>query len=222
MRVLYVACLSAIASSALANGGAIPADVASGKVRGEGKPTPALLLARLCVSEEDWNLSGCNAIWRTIENVRSKNCELGTECGLDGRETFRSALTRMSGRIAGVKPVLNHRQEWVVQLSKHGERPPAWVECPSQGRCDGVWEVYRPKWLKVLGRARKLLLEGTENPCESQPLAWGGEMDKEFMFRRNVARVRGGKRPLREIQCDGTKNTFYGLSFRGGEVAKDG
>lgn len=170
----------------------------------------ALLLAKMCVSEEGWQPRGCPALWQVIENVRSRSCERALEC-VNGEETHLSAMMRLSPRVSGRRPPGTTRVANIAGLTDSDTVPPTWVECePGQETgCSGTWERYVPRWQRVRQFAAHIIAQRNIEQCPAPVISWGGAMDDDHMSRRNERRVEAGSEPLLRVACDGTANRFY-------------
>lgn len=85
---------------------------------------------------------------------------------------------------------------WVLWLRRDGTRPWLWPEGAS-------WERARPRWLRVLDIADRVVRGEITANCE--PEFWGGEMDHG-----RAERLR-----LVEVDCGDTRNRFYVSPRRG-------
>lgn len=187
---------------------------------------------------------GCDALWQTVLNVRERRCDVGTRSDRPGRvpllisqcagpdgeildvrpgehhpgyeETPLSALRRLSRFVTGMAPPARGRQAWLSSLDRSGDPPTSWRECTGgDGPCDGTWRHYAAQWEALLTQAQDRVDRGRAvRVCGGHPIAWGGEMDRPIMARRNAARARAGIPPLVELDCGldpGLRdNRYYG------------
>lgn len=180
----------------------------------------ALMLARMCVSEEGWRAIGCPATWQVVENVRGRNCDVPdiTEC-VDGQETHMSAMRRLSPRVTGQRDPLTQRTRAIASLEDSDAMPSGWLECVRPGMprsCNGTWSRFVPLWQRARARARSIIQDRNIVACPAPVIAWGGRMDDDNMERRNLNRQRIGQQPLVRVQCSNVANRYYAHASRVG------
>jgi hypothetical protein len=170
--------------------------------------TPALALARLCVSEAGWEC------WDTGDGFGIHEVLLRGSARQGLRyETFARAYAR---RLFGARPHDVPRLRWVGEMNEAGTAPPAWPATVTHRRGGVVhvaphapWLSYRARWMAVLERARTVVAEMTLDDvdewgvCDSEVHDWGGWMDRGRAQRMGLVAVECG------ITDDGTRNDFY-------------
>lgn len=188
-----------VASSVVAqdDGSAAPEEPAPERL------TPAIALARLCVSEANWDCfdSGDGI---AIHEVISR----GAEHQSVRYETYARAYAR---RLFGARPHDVARLRWVGQLNTSCTEPEAWPETITHRNRDGSvevrphapWRSYRERCLAVFERAAQVVAEMTFDDidewatCERPVHDWGGWMD----------RARAERIGLVEVDCDAVTST---------------
>lgn len=183
---------------------------------------PAIALARIVVSEEGFFSSprARGAIWQVIANVRSYHCDNRkldhidplrriTQCRnsegtllevrpsehVEGaRETYLSAMRRLSPHVTGVFDPKRDRQKWTSTLREGSEAPAAWRQCVSDNRpkgCHGDWRLYEDSWSETLEWAQKIITgrHRPMRPCPAPVIAWGGVMDDRIAKARGLVRI---------------------------------
>lgn len=178
-----------------------------GVVQGQDRGTPispALALARICVSEANFtcfNTGDGMAIHEVILRGAERH-------GM----SYVSFARAYSGRVVGDRVPSGDRGRWLRELSPDGSAPPSWP-LHSYAHRNGVvevrpavpWSRYRADWMAVYARAqevvRGLSLENISEwgVCEAPVHDWGGSMD----------RLRAERLRLIEIECGATANDFY-------------
>lgn len=166
--------------------------------------SPALALARLCVSEAGW------ACWDTGDGYAIHEVLLR---GADrGEMRYVSFARAYASRLLGARPHDSERLRWVAGLAENGSAPPAWPRVTTRRRGDHVevspappWAHYRDRWLTVLDQAREVVatlhLDDADewSICEGDVHDWGGAMDRE----------RAERNGLVQVDCGETRNDFY-------------
>lgn len=170
--------------------------------------TPAVALARLCVSEAGWTCFETGDGLGIHEVMLRGSARQGIRY-----ETFARAYAR---RLFGARPHDVPRLRWVGELNEAGTAPASWPTTLTR-RSGGVvrvephapWASYRARWLAVLERAREVVADLTLDDvdewgvCDTPVHDWGGWMDRD----------RAARMGLVEVQCGlteaGTRNDFY-------------
>jgi hypothetical protein len=164
--------------------------------------SPALALARICVSEAGWEC------WDTGDGVAIH------EVLLRGAErhamTYSTFARTYSPRAVGDRP--GRLRPWIGSLNEAGDAPFSWPRITTHRRRDGMvavephppWSAYRERWLAVLAQAREVIgwtLDDVDEwgLCEGEVHDWGGAMD----------RARAERIGLIPIDCGETRNDFY-------------
>jgi len=165
--------------------------------------SPALALARICVSEAGWECFDTQdglAIHEVLLSGASRH-----------NMSYVSFARAYAGRVMGVRPHNSERLRWVGALREDGNQPSNWPTMVTR-RVGGVirvdsmppWSSYRARWLAVLARAREVVRLSLEDrvdwsPCPEEVHDWGGAMDRE----------RANRAGLIEVECGETSNDFY-------------
>jgi hypothetical protein len=184
--------------------GCLAATTLSAQVREPARITPALALARICVSEAGW------ACFETGDGMGIH--EVILRGAARHRMSYAGFARSYSSAAGRERAHLTTRMRWVRELNERGEAPPSW---PTQHhvRRRGVievrpsppWSRYREPWLAVLARARNVVRAYSLNNieswgvCQSAVHDWGGSMD----------RARAERLRLIEVECGDTRNDFY-------------
>lgn len=165
---------------------------------------PALMLARVCVSEAGWTC------WESGDGLAIH--EVLLRGAARERLRYTSYARAYSPRATGAVPDTS-RRAWLSGLWQDGAQPPGW---PAQtfrtlpgGNVRMVpgprWSNYAPRWLAILARAREVVTSDTLanarvwHPCATAVHDWGGAMD----------RARAERLRLVHVACGGTANDFY-------------
>jgi len=170
--------------------------------------TPALALARLCVSEAGW---GC---FDTEDGMGIHEVLLrGSDRQSIRYTSFARAYAR---RLFGARPHDVARLRWVGELNEAGTAPPSWPTVVTRRVRGEVrveehapWAAYRERWLAVLERARVVVETMTLDNidewgvCDMRVHDWGGWMDRDRAARIGLVPVRCG------TTDEGTSNDFY-------------
>lgn len=165
--------------------------------------SPALALARICVSEAGWDCftSGDGLAIHEVLLRGAAREGMG----------YVAFATAYAGRVMGARPHDSVRLRWVGSLREDGREPDYWPDSVVVGRSDGLvhygpgpsWSRYRAAWLAVLARAREVvgltLVDTSWSPCVSEVHDWGGSMD----------RLRAARIGLIPVECGETANDFY-------------
>jgi hypothetical protein len=170
----------------------------------EGRLSPALALARICVSEAGWNCfdSGDGlAIHEVILRGAARH-----DMSYSG---FARSYSSAAGR---ERRHLSERMRWIRELSATGAAPPSWPthrHIRREGRVEVrpsiPWSHYRESWMAVVERAQEVVgryaLDNIRvwGICASPVHDWGGAMDRE----------RANRIGLIEVECGETRNDFY-------------
>lgn len=172
--------------------------------RGQEPPrlTPALALARLCVSEANWTCFDTGDGLAIHEVLLRGAARQGIRY-----ESFARAYAQ---RLFGARPHDVPRLRWVGQMNTAGDAPPDWPTSITRRRGGVVhvephapWSQYRARWLAVLERARETVATWTLDDadewsrCERPVHDWGGWMD----------RARAERIGLVPVDCDVTTST---------------
>lgn len=170
----------------------------------EGRISPALALARVCVSEANWDC------FETGDGLAIHEVLLR---GADRHGmSYTSFAAAYSGRVVGTRTPTTTRGRWIRELDESGEAPSSWPTHITR-RVGGAahvrpmlpWAHYRESWMAVLERARQAVRDYTLDNitdwgvCASPVHDWGGSMD-----RGRAERLR-----LIEVECGETSNDFY-------------
>lgn len=167
--------------------------------------TPAVALARLCVSEAGWECfeSGDGL---AIHEVILRGAAM--------QDISYPAYARAyARRLFGARPHDVPRLRWVGQLTEECDRPEDWPETATTRRSDGTidvhphpaWSNYRERCLVVMARAAQVVADHTVDNVDSWSVClrpvhdWGGWMD----------RARAERIGLVEVDCGDTRNDFY-------------
>jgi len=175
--------------------------------------TPALALARLCVSEAGWNcfVSGDGF---AIHEVMLR----GSTRQRIRYETFARAYAR---RLFGARPHDVPRLRWVGQMNEAGTAPASWpatltrtVRGTVRVEPHAPWSSYRARWLAVLVRAREVVADLTLDDvdewgiCDRAVHDWGGWMDRARAERIGLVPVGCGLAATETTPAH-TRNDFY-------------
>lgn len=169
-------------------------------------PDPALLLARICVSEAGWDC------FDTKDGLAIHEVLLR---GAARHNISYSAFARSYSKAAGRGgDNVRERIRWIREMNERGDQPASW---PAQRYVNvggavrvhpGLpWSQYRGSWLAVLERAREVVrryaLDNLQvwGVCPSPVHDWGGDMDHERATRIGLIRVTCGE--------GATSNHFY-------------
>lgn len=150
----------------------------------------ALVIARTCVSEANWGVEDCQAIYRVVRRNRGPT------------ETLMGSLRRHSRYTSEQWVPRSRRTRWVVELNLEGTRPPSFPE-------ELNWERdYLPRWQGVLALAHRMLAGRDLGVCARAPImAWGGRCDVEAgACDDHIARSRG---LVPYERCGETANRFW-------------
>lgn len=172
--------------------------------------TPEVALARLCISEANWECFSTGD-GLGIHEVISRGAAMQNV----RYETYARAY---AGRLFGARPHDVARLRWVGQLQADCAEPEAWPETITHRNRDGSvevrphapWRSFRQRCLAVFERARQVVAEMTYDDidewaiCERPVHDWGGWMD----------RARAERIGLVEVDCD----TFTSTTDENGEV----
>lgn len=171
---------------------------------GQSRPDPALLLARICVSEAGWDCFDTKDGLGIHEVLLRGDARHGISYG-----AFARAYSKAAGR--GGDNV-RERTRWIREMNERGEQPPSWPAQRYVRNGDTVrihpglpWSQYRASWLAVLERAKEVVRRyeldniSVWGVCASPVDDWGGQMD-------HARAMRNG---LREVECGETSNNFY-------------
>lgn len=205
---------------------------------------PALAYARILVSEEGFFASkrARGAIWQVIDNVRAHHCDNGrlshiehlrrisqcetregetVEVGPEetveqARETYLSAMRRLSPHVTGVYDPKRDRQRWTSTLLDRDEAPAAWRQCVAEDRpkgCHGDWRLYEDAWTDLRAWATKVTSgrQQPPRPCPGAVIAWGGVMDDRIAKARGLVRIDCG--------LDDAKNNRFWAKPREGDAS---
>ena len=176
-------------------------------VQGQDRGTslsPALALARICVSEANWECF-TRGDGLAIHEVLLRGAE---RHGM----SYVSFARAYSGRVVGDRVPTGERGRWLRELSPDGSAPPSWPRHTFTHRAGVVdihpavpWSHYRADWLAVYARAQEVVRNFSLSNidewgvCEAPVHDWGGSMD----------RLRAERLRLIEIECGETANDFY-------------
>ena len=180
------------------------ASVPVGAQSREGRMSPTLALARICVSEAGW------ACWETGDGLGIHEVILR---GADRHDMSYTGFARSYSSAAGRERThLSERMRWIRELNERGDAPPSWPTQRYVRRGDAVeirpnipWSRYRESWMAVLARAEEVVRRyqldniGVWGVCTSPVHDWGGAMDRE----------RANRIGLIEVECGETSNDFY-------------
>jgi hypothetical protein len=170
--------------------------------------SPALALARLCVSEAGWDCFERGDGY-AIHEVISRGA---------ARQDMRyvSFARAYAQRLFGARPHDSARLAWVSQLDERGSAPSAWPRYAGQRTVDDVvvmtphapWSSFRARWVAVLERAREVAswtLDDVDewSICDAEVHDWGGFMDRDRAQRIGLIEIECG------ISDEGTRNDFY-------------
>ena len=165
--------------------------------------SPALALARICVSEAGWDC------FETLDGLAIH------EVLLRGAErhamTYSTFARTYSPRAVGDRP--GRLRPWIGGLREDGGEPYSWPRITTRPISGGLirvephppWSSYRERWLAVLAQAREVVADyalsdvDEWSPCDSEVHDWGGAMD----------RLRAERLGLIEVDCGDTANDFY-------------
>ena len=167
--------------------------------------SPALALARICVSEAGWTC------WDTGDGLGIHEVILR---GAARHGMSYSGFARSYSSAAGRERLhLSERMRWIREMNEHGDAPASWPTQRFVRSRDGSvrvlpaipWSHYRDRWMAVLDRAREVVQRyeldniSVWGICHSAVHDWGGSMDRE----------RANRIGLIEVECGGTRNDFY-------------
>lgn len=152
-----------------------------------------LQLSRIAVSESGFDSEDDHrAILEVLRDVARRM----------GGVPVSMAAERYSSRVTGAMPPLNLRQAWIAELDLEGSEPSFW---PPNGP---PWAAYRAKWLAVVSRSRRLLVERGGPGCGAHH--WGDAKDAERARRYRWI----------EVNCGETKNYFFRVPSDRSRAAK--
>lgn len=164
--------------------------------------SPALALARICVSEAGWDCFTTGDGY-AIHEVLLRGAERHAM-------TYSTFARTYSPRAVGDHP--GRLRPWIGGLREDGDEPYSWPRITTRPRRDGMvgvephppWSSYRERWLGVLAQAREVALWTLGDVeewglCEGPVHDWGGAMD----------RARAERIGLIEVECGDTSNDFY-------------
>ena len=174
---------------------------------GQDRISPALALARVCVSEAGWDCFATGDGFAIHEVI------------LHGAERHRTSYVGFAraytGATLGNRPYSpTSNRQWVAELAEDGSTPLHWPTAPRLSGARGQtvrmvpavpWTRYRGSWLAVLAKAREVVAQNTLrdvrqwSPCASEVQDWGGAMD-----RGRALHLR-----LTDVDCGHTSNDFY-------------
>lgn len=182
---------------------ALPASAAQGQDR---RPDPALLLARICVSEAGWDCFDTKDGLAIHEVLLRGAARHGISYA-----AFARSYSKAAGR--GGENV-RERIRWIREMNERGDQPASW---PAQRYVNvggtvrvhpGLpWAQYRGSWLAVLERAKEVVRRyeldniNVWGVCPSPVHDWGGDMDHERATRIGLIQVTCGEGV--------TSNNFY-------------
>jgi hypothetical protein len=153
--------------------------------------------AKLCVSENGFNLEECFKINQTLENMRG------------GKRSLWQVMSQQAARITRMKPFTDPRQIWVSYLPMDGDDPPTmgWVECKGKNNpknCTGTWAYVGKQWVAFREKFHDAFYADTiPKLLPGKPIQWGGDMDYWRGAERNFCPLNIGDR---------FHNTFWGDS----------
>ena len=169
----------------------------------DARLTPALALARICVSEAGWEeTDDCPAIHHVL--LRGAEVRGGSSRAyVSFASSYAHRLLTGDGQI---------QRPWLRQLDARGTEPGLWgfrrARDGSLTRVGGPpWRAYRTRWLAVLERATRLVEEARLSdwdewsPCVEPPQHWGCPDCGD----RERALARG----WRQVDCGDTANDFW-------------
>lgn len=160
--------------------------------------TPAIALARLCISEADWECFETGDGIAIHEVISRGAAHQGIR--------YQSYARAYAGRLFGARPHDIPRLRWIGQLTPACTEPEAWPETITHRNRDGSvtvrpharWVTFRSRCLAVFARAAEVVVEMTHDDidewaiCERPVHDWGGWMD----------RARAARIGLVEVSCD--------------------
>lgn len=176
----------------------------SAQVRERTRITPALALARICVSEANWTC------FQTGDGLAIH--EVLLRGAARHHMSYVAYAASYSGRVVGSREPTTPRGRWIRELNEAGDAPPSWPRHTYSHRGDSVrvspgpsWSRHREAWLSILAQARQVIADHTLDDvdewtvCEGEVHDWGGSMD----------RARADRIGLIEVECGDTANDFY-------------
>jgi hypothetical protein len=168
--------------------------------------SPAVALARICVSEADWQCFDRGDGYAIHEVIlrgaaRQRMSYVGFARAYAGATLGKRAYAPTSPR------------QWVAELAEDGSAPAHWPTAPRlSGPRGGVvrmvpatpWSSFRARWLAVLAKAREVVQRTLEDvrgwsPCAGEVEDWGGDMDHHRAVRLGLI----------PVSCGNTANDFY-------------
>lgn len=158
--------------------------------RAEERLTPALALARICVSEAGWECFDTGD-GLGIHEVLLRGAE---RHGIRYVSYARAYSSRATGRVES-----RHRP-WVGHLRTDAREPDRWPPFPH-----APWRSFRARWRRVLAEAERVVatydLEnlGEWGVCLDTAEDWGGPCDDD----------RAERLGLILVECGETENRFY-------------
>lgn len=164
-------------------------------------------LTRIVISEEGFGASenAIDALATVAHNTRS------------GDEPILETLRRLSPRttVARRDFSMSWRVRWITTI-EGTSRPRGWVECERDGpRCHGRWSRYVDDLERIRRLASIAIARRPSGACGGVVVAWGGDMDHDFLTRRNARRVAAGIPALVEVDCGDTRNHYFADPRRG-------
>ncbi len=168
--------------------------------------SPALALARICVSEANWDCFTTGDGYAIHEVLLRGSNRLHT--------SYVGFARAYAGATLGNRPyTATSNRQWVAELAEDGSAPAHWPNTPRLSGARGQtvrmvpavpWTRYRSSWLAVLAKAREVVRLTLDNvrewsPCESIAEDWGGDCDL----------ARSQRLGMIPVVCSGTKNYFY-------------
>lgn len=200
MLFIWVVLFAVISPS---SGGGQDAEDAPTTTPTRSRLTPAVALARLCISEANWECFESGDGLAIHEVILRGAARGGSYTG------FARGYAR---RLFGARPHDVPRLRWVGQLTADCDRPEDWPTTATTRR-DGVvtthphpgWERYRARCEAVMVRAAEVVATHTIetiddwSTCMRPVHDWGGWMD----------RARAERIGLVAVDCGDTANDFY-------------
>lgn len=175
-------------------------------VSAQQRVTPALALARICVSEANWECFDRRDGYAIHEVILR---------GVERHHTTYVGFARAyAGATLGARAYpASARRQWPAELDESGSTPPHWPSTPRfQTMRDGrvrlltplPWSNFKDRWLRVLAEAREViqhtLLDVRRwSPCDGPVEDWGGDMDRHRAVRLGLI----------PVSCGDTANDFY-------------
>lgn len=172
--------------------------------------SPALALARICVSEASLPTRDAEGVWVS----QRRGVSWGRDCWAIHEVLLRGAHHHDMSYVAFARSYSSScfgSTRWVSDLWPEAQEPHGWPRTTSQRNGNRVrlsahppWSSYRAAWQHAMALTQHIVTETLEtvstwSVCEAPPDDWGGSMD----------RLRAQRLGLVPVSCGDTANDFY-------------